>query len=62
MNISLRQGCVVSLWFFNIFMNGVVSKVTAKIREHRTRMVYGGEKRWEVSQLLFADEISSCCR
>jgi len=54
--VGLRQGCVMSPWLFNIFMDGVVREVKARVREQGARMVYGGERKWEVSQLLFADD------
>ena len=30
-NVGLHQGCVLSLWFFNVLMNGVVKEVNASV-------------------------------
>ena len=29
-NVGLRQGCVMSTWLFNVYMDGVVREVKAK--------------------------------
>lgn len=50
---GLRQGCVMCSWLLNIFMDEVVGKVNARFREHRTRMIYSGERKWEVSVFTF---------
>lgn len=41
---------------FNIFMDGVVTEVNARLKEQETNMVYGSERKWKVSRLLFGDE------
>lgn len=38
---------------FNFFMEGVVRGVKVKVRKHGESMMYGRERKWEVSQLLF---------
>lgn len=38
-----------------IFMGGVVNEMKAKFREQRARIVYGSERKWELSQLLTGD-------
>ena len=32
-NVGLRQGCVMSLWLFNVYMDGVVREVVAMGRD-----------------------------
>ena len=29
--LGLRQGCVMSPWFFNVYMDGVVRKVNVRV-------------------------------
>ena len=31
-NVGLRQGCVMSLWLFNVYMDGVVREVNVRER------------------------------
>ena len=30
-NVGLRQGCVMSPWFFNVYMDGVVREVKVRV-------------------------------
>ena len=30
-NVGLRQGCVMSTWLFNVYLDGVVREVNAKV-------------------------------
>ena len=55
-NVGFRQGCVMSLWLFNVYMDGVGREVNARVlgKELYLRSVNGG--RFEIKQLLFADD------
>ncbi len=49
--VMLRQGCVMSLWLFNIYMYGVMRKVKGKVGEAGVKMYaegrnLGGKKSW----------------
>ena len=53
--VGLRQGCVMSPWFFNLFMDGVMKEFKAKILQGGVKngMV---ENTGRVSGLLFAHD------
>ncbi len=44
--VGLGQGCVMSPWLFNIYMDGVMRKVKDKVGEVGVRMYAEGRK-WE---------------
>ena len=54
--VGLRQGCVMSPWLFNVYMDGVVREVNARVVGRGLELVKENGKKWEVSQLLFADD------
>ena len=53
--VGLRQGCVMSSWLFNMFMDGVVREVNARTRGGLELKMDGGQV-LRVKQLLFADD------
>jgi len=55
-NVGLRQGCVMSPWLFNMYMDGIVSEVNARVLGRGLELVSGNGEKWEVCQLLFADD------
>ena len=55
-NVGLRQGCVMSPWLFNLYMDGVVREVYARVGNVGVRMTDAREVEWLISQLLFADD------
>ena len=52
---GLRQGCGMSSWLFNIYMDGVVREVKVKAKEVGVKMCANGEE-WLLNAILFADD------
>ena len=55
-NVGLRQGCVMSPWLFNVYMDGVVREVKMRTLGRGVKLREQNGREWEVSQLLFADD------
>ena len=54
-NVELRQGCVMSRWLFNLYMDGVVREANARVLGIGLKLLSGDGDRFEINQLLFAD-------
>ena len=54
--VGLRQGCVMSLWLFNLYIDGVVREVNARVLGRELKLADGNDNEWELTQLLFADD------
>ena len=54
--MGLRQGCVMSPWLFNLYMDGVVREVNARVLGRGLRLKDENGLEWELNQLLFADD------
>ena len=53
--VGLRQGCVMSPWLFNLYIDGVVrGKRSSACRG--LKLVNGTDNEWELNQLQFADD------
>ena len=57
-NVGLRQGCVMSPWMFNLFIDGVVREVNTRLIGMGVKMLESGSggMEWLLDQLLFADD------
>ena len=55
--VGLRQGCVMSPWLFNMYIDGVVREVNVRVLGRGLKLVDGNGSEWELNQLLFADDI-----
>ena len=56
-NVGLRQGCVMSPWLFNVYMDGVVREVYSRTHGRGVKLRNESGNEWVLSQLLFADDI-----
>ena len=54
--VGLRQGCVMSPWLFNLYIDGVIREVNARALGRRLKLIDGNDNEWELNQLLFADD------
>ena len=54
-NVGLRQGCVMSSWLFNVYMDGVVRDVNVRVLGKELELLRANGGRFEINQLLFAD-------
>ena len=54
-NVRLRQSCV-SPWLFNVYMDGVVREVNARVLGNGLELQSVNGGRFEINQLLFADD------
>ncbi len=53
--VGLRQGCVMSPWLFNIYMDGVIREMKGKVGGVGVRMFDEGRK-CVLNSILFADD------
>ena len=55
-NVGLRQGCVMSPWLFNVYLDGVVRDVNVRVLGKGLKLLNANGGRFEINQLLFADD------
>lgn len=53
--VRLQQGCEMSPWLFNIYLDGVVRKVNTKMLGRGLGLVTAEGEESNVNQLLFLD-------
>ena len=51
-NVRLRQGCAMSPWVFNVYMDGVVREVNVRVLEIGLVLLSTNGGRFEINQLL----------
>ena len=55
--VSLRQGCVMSLWLFILFMDGIMREIRETAGEFGVRLIDDRSKHeWIIEWLMFADD------
>ena len=54
-NVGLRQGCVMSPWLFNVYMDGEVRELNVTVLGKGLELLSANGVRFEINQLLFAD-------
>ena len=54
--VGLRQGCVMSPWLFNLYMDGVVREVNMRVMERGLSLLESENGECKLNQLLFADD------
>ena len=59
-SVGLRQGCMMSPWLFNVYMDGVVRKVNVRVLGKGLELLSANDRRFEVNQLIFADDMALC--
>ena len=57
-NVGLKQGCVMSPWMFDVYMDGVVREVNLRVLWKWLELLSVNGGRFEINQLLFADNTS----
>ena len=56
MRVGLRQGCVMSPWLFNLYIDVVVREVNARVHGRGLKLMDENDNEWELNELLFADD------
>ena len=54
--IVLRQGCMLSTWLFDAYMDGVVREVNVRVLGKGLELLSANGSRFEINQLSFADD------
>ena len=52
-NVEVRQGCVMSPWLCNVYMDGVVREVNVRVLGKGLELLSANGSKFEINQLLF---------
>uniref|UniRef100_UPI003EBBE11F reverse transcriptase domain-containing protein n=1 Tax=Klebsiella pneumoniae TaxID=573 RepID=UPI003EBBE11F len=55
LNVGLKQGCVLSPWLFNLYMDGVVKEIQGRAVNVGVSLMRD-DRVWKIPVLLFADD------
>src|SRR5678816_3500869 len=55
----MRQGCAMSPWRSNLYMDEVMKKLEVRVTRDSVRMMENGRE-WRVSYLLYEDDLVLC--
>ena len=50
-NVGLRQGCVMSSWFFNVYIDGMVQEVNVRVLGKGLELLSAHGGRFDINQL-----------
>ena len=53
---GVRQGCVMSLRLFNLYIDGVVRDINVRVLGRVLKLLDGNDNKWERNQLLFVGD------
>ena len=56
---GMRQGCIMSSWLFNVYMDGIVKEVKMRMERRRVSFMEDG-KEWRLAGLFYADDLILC--
>ena len=59
MESGVRQGCVMFLWLFNLYMDGVMEEVKMGMGRRGVRLLEDGRE-WTLPGILYADDLVLC--
>ncbi len=52
--VGLQKGCVMSPWLFNVYMDGIMREVNARVLDRCLSLVNADGREWNLNQLLYA--------
>ena len=55
-NVGVRQGCVISPWLFNVYIDDVIREVNVRLLGKGLELLSASGGRFKINQLLFADD------